>query len=120
VESTGSSLIVTIRGVERVLSLRSHLEIPLEHVVGAERDAEEATRWWHGVRGSGTHVPGLFAAGTFHEHGERIFWDVRHPENAIAIRLRGERFSRLVVDVDDPDETVSLIRAALAPPPDPR
>ena len=115
VKVTDGSLVVAIEGADRIWALKSRLEVPLEHVLGAERDSEEASGWWHGVRALGAHVPGVISAGRFHEHGERVFWDVHDPEKAIAIRLLDERFARLVVEVEDPDETVSRINAALAP-----
>ena len=113
VELATDTLIVRIRGADRIWALKSRLEIPLTHVVGAERDEAEARRWWHGIRAPGTNVPGVITAGTFHQHGERVFWDVHHPENAIAIRLRDERYSRLVIEVADPDSTIAAINAAV-------
>ena len=106
-------LIVRVRGADRIWALKSRLEIPLAHVVGAERDEAEARRWWHGIRAPGTNVPGVITAGTFYQHGERVFWDVHHPENAIAIQLRDERYSRLVIEVADPDSTIAAINAAV-------
>jgi DNA-binding transcriptional regulator LsrR (DeoR family) len=61
----------------------------------------------------GTEVPGVITAGTFYEHGERVFWDVHHPERAIALSLRDERYAKLVVEVEDPEATIAAIEAAL-------
>ena len=116
VEISDGSLVVSIHGADRIWSFKSRLEVPLEHVEGAERDEAEARTWWHGVRAAGAHIPGVLAAGTFHGHGERVFWDVHQPENAIAIRLRDERFARLVIEVEDPDGVVSKINSAVPTP----
>lgn len=67
---------------------------------------------WHGAR-SGAHVPGVLVAGTFHHDGERVFWDVNHPERSIAIRLRDERYSRLVIEVEDSEATASELETAV-------
>jgi hypothetical protein len=109
----GGNLIVRVRGVDKVWALKSELEIPLAHVAGAERDQEEASRWYHGIRLPGTNVPGVITAGSFYRHGERAFWDVHHPENAVAIRLRDESYGRLVVEVEDPDATIAMILNAV-------
>jgi hypothetical protein len=69
-----------------------------------------------GIRAPGTHVPGVHTAGTFHIHGERIFWDVRDASKAIVIELDDEPDSRLVVQVADPRATVALIEHAVARP----
>ena len=52
-------------------------------------------------------MPGLFAAGTFYYHGELVFGDVRHPEQAIIVSLQHERFKKLIVEVENPYETVT-------------
>jgi hypothetical protein len=112
-EITSDALVIRVVGADRIWALKSRLEVPLAHVVGAEPDEKEARRWWHGIRAPGTNLPGVITAGTFYQHGERVFWDVRHPEKAVAIRLRDERYSRLVIEVDDPDGTVAAINAAV-------
>ena len=61
------------------------------------------------MRAPGTHIPGVFAAGTFHKDGEKIFWDVRDATRAVVIELRDESFARLVLEVEDPEATVDLI-----------
>ena len=107
------SLIVHVEGMDRLWSLRSRLEIPLAHVVGAEADPEVARGRWQGIRSGGTRVPGVITAGTFHHEGERVFWDVHNPGKAIAIGLRDERYAMLVVEVEDPEATVATIQEAL-------
>jgi len=113
VELTEDTLSIHVRGMDRLWALRSHLEIPLSHVSGAEAAKEAARGWWQGIRSGGTHVPGVITAGTFHQEGERVFWDVHDPEKAIVIGLRDERYARLVIEVEDPPGTVAAIEEAL-------
>ena len=87
--------------------------MPLEHVLGVARDEQEARQLVSRGAAPGTGVPGVITAGTFHEHGERVFWDVHHADKAIAISLRDESYAKLVIDVDDPDATITAIEAAL-------
>ena len=113
VELAENALIVHVRGMDRLWALRSRLEIPLAHVVGAEVEPEIAQGWRSGIRAPGTHVPGVITAGTFYQEGERVFWDVHHPEKTVVIRLRDERYARLVIEVEDPPTTVAAIREAI-------
>ena len=113
VELAEDTLVIHVLGMDRLWALRSRLEIPLSHVSGAEAAPEVARRWWQGLRSGGTHVPGVITAGTFHQEGERVFWDVHDPEKAIVIRLRDERYERLVIEVEDPPATVAAIQEAL-------
>lgn len=108
----GGTLVVRVRGMDKVWALKSELQIPLEHVAGAERDEEEAQHWYHGMKMPGANIPGVITAGTFYQHGERAFWDVHQPESAVAIRLHDESYGRLVVGVDDPDATVAMVNRA--------
>ena len=114
VELTENALIVHVRGMDRLWALKSRLEIPLAHVVGAEVDPEVAQEWRKGIRASGTHVPGVITAGTFYQEGERVFWDVHDPEKTVVIQLRDERYARLVIEVDDPPATAAAIQGVLS------
>ena len=117
IEITPQALIVHITGSDRLWALKSHLEIPLEHVVGASQEAEEAHAWLKGLVHRGlTHVPGVLSAGTFHHQDNRVFWDVHDPNKAIAINLKDDRYSRLVVEVDDPAATLAAIAKAIQIP----
>jgi len=113
VELTQDTLIVRVRGMDRLWSLRSRLEIPLSHVLDAEADTQVAREWQKGLRAPGTHVPGVITAGTFFQDGDRVFWDVRDPEKTMVIRLEDERYTRLVIEVEDPRATVAAIEEAI-------
>lgn len=106
-------VVFDVLGTHQLWALRSRLEIPLTHIAGVERDPEQVGRWWHGWKLLGTDVPGLFAAGTFHYHGELVFWDVRDPERTIVVSLIHERYKKLIVEVEDPETTVDTLRFAL-------
>ena len=105
--------VFTVEGLDKLWSFRSRLELPLAHITAVEHNPEAVGRWWHGVKMIGTDVPGLFAAGTFYYHGELVFWDVRHPEHAIIVELQHERYKKLIVEVDDPADTVAKLRRAI-------
>lgn len=102
-----------VEGSDKLWAFKSSLEIPLEHIVGIRTDPEEARGWWHGVRMAGTNFPGVITAGTFIQHGNWVFWDVRNPENAVVISLRDERYEALVIEVEDPEAAVRLVMAML-------
>jgi hypothetical protein len=109
----GDVLTVVVRGFDKLWSMKSQLDIPIAHVRGAAVDpaiVHEPKGW----RGPGSNVPGVITAGTFHQDGKRIFWDVHHGDNAVVIELQHDSFERLVVEVDDPYAAVALIESALA------
>jgi hypothetical protein len=112
VELAQDALIVHVEGMDRLFALRSRLEVPLSHVEGAEADPEEAQRRWHGIMERGIWVPASITAGTFYQEGELVFWDVHDPEKTVVIRLKDERYRRLVIEVEDPEATVARVNEA--------
>lgn len=107
----GDLAIFEVQGLHKVWVLKSRLKIPLAHIQGARRDPD-AVHGWKGWKAPGTYLPGLIAAGTFHLHGERIFWDVVHAENAIVVDLDDDTYSQLIIEVEHPDATVEFLSAA--------
>ena len=74
-------LTLHVRGADQLWAFKSSLEIPLRHVAGIRADSTIAHGWWHGIRMPGTNIPGVLTAGTFYQHGKRVFWDVHNPDN---------------------------------------
>lgn len=118
VELTEDLLIVHVKGFDKVLSLKSKLKVPLTHVKGAESGPTIMEQWQRLRLGArvGTNLPGVIKAGSFYHFDgerERVFWDVRHPQKALAINLTDEHYTRLIVEVDDPSLTVARIEEAV-------
>jgi hypothetical protein len=115
IELTPTRLIVHVRGLERVLTFKSQLEIPLTHVITAEIAPISGEEWasWSVLRAAGTALPGIIRAGSFLQRGEWVFWDVRSPEKAVTIQLADEHYVKLVVEVADPVATATAITEAI-------
>ncbi len=104
------NLVIHVRGADQFWALKSTLEIPLQHIAGVRADPKIARGWWHGIKMIGTDMPGVLHAGTFYQHGHRIFWDVHDPEKTIVIELRHEKYGELIVEVADVAVAVEMIR----------
>ena len=108
----GQDLVVEMTGLDKLWAHKSKLTIPLAHVRGATMDPGILGEP-KGIRAPGTHVPGMITAGTFHQNGEKVFWAVRDAQKAVVVELTDdERFTRLVVEVDDPRAAVALVEQA--------
>jgi hypothetical protein len=108
----GDHLVVVMEGLDKLWAFKGSLTIPLSNVRGVTADPGIAAEP-KGIRAQGSHVPGVIIAGTFRQDGEKIFWDVRDPSKAVVVELADEQYARLVVQVDDPRTTVTLIENAL-------
>ena len=103
------NLTIEVQGLDKLWSLTSRLEIPVEHVI----DVRPADDHVEGIRMPGTYIPGVITAGTFVQEGNSVFWDVHDPTKAIALDLQDERYSKLIIEVADPTETISALKHAL-------
>lgn len=106
-------LILEVQGWHQLWTFKRRLEIPLANITQIYADPSTKLGWWKGIRLPGTHIPGYIIAGTFYKDGQRIFWDVRNPKNTIVIDLKDERYNQLIVEVENPKETVKEIQSSL-------
>jgi len=105
-------LIITMHGARKLLALKSELSVPLSSVKSVTaglqwKDTPKPLEKRFGANGFG------YFGGTFAQHGNKVFYDIRKKEDAIVITLKNEDFESLVIGVDNPDETVALINDAL-------
>lgn len=122
VDIVGSELVIEMKGIRKLGTFKNEIAIPLTSVRGATVDSELPTNWpgfkksgeWPGRKILGTDFYGQYLGGTFVQDGDRVFWDVAHPENAIVIVLNDNDFERLYIEVDEPEQTVKLIETALS------
>lgn len=116
IECTEQALVVHIQGADKFWALKSQMQVPWSHVLFAEQDPAVVEHWdtldWSALRAPGTYFPGVIKAGSFRSSGQWMFCDVHDPHNAITIRLADEQYTRLVVEVADPDATISAIEQA--------
>lgn len=112
----GGTAVLEPRGWSRIWTLRRRVVIPISAIRRVRRAPADLVRGiWHGWRLPGTQLPGVIIAGSYLKDGEWTFWDVRGKgARAIEIGLSGTRYSRLVVDVADPDAEVARLTAARA------
>jgi hypothetical protein len=106
-------LVVEQSTLEKILSLRGTIRVPLADVIGASIDPSVGSER-RGIRVPGTHIPGLYVAGTFRHDDVKTFWNIRRGTNAVVVSLADGDLDRLVIEVDDPHGTVASINAATA------
>lgn len=113
---TSTRAVFEPQGWSRVWALKRRIKVPLAAIRLVRRaPAGVGSGWWKGLRLPGTHLPGVIVAGSYLVEGQWEFWDVRgEGRSAIEVHLSGTRYSRLVVDVADPDAEVRRLQATLS------
>lgn len=111
----GETLDIQVQGMHKLWALKSSLRIPLADVRDVRHDPERAKRMFPGARVPGTHIPYVYTAGTFYQADFRPdFWSVRNADRAIVIQCAVDAaYDEIIVEVEDPVETVHRISAAL-------
>ncbi|HTX69165.1 MAG TPA: hypothetical protein VMH50_08460 [Thermoleophilia bacterium] len=108
-------LVVEFEGWDRVWCAERQIVVPLASVKDAYVDLElKSETPWIAAGRTDELLDYAVAAGPMYVQGRREFWDVHHPERAIVIELTGEHYTRLVIEVGDPEGTVDAINEAVS------
>ena len=117
---TGDTAVCEVLGAHKLWAFKHRIEFALRNVRDVRRP-EPGFRfgWWLGWRLPGTHIPGVFVAGSYYKDGKWTFCDVRRIDRAIIVELEHERYATLIVEVEDPERDVERLRrtAKLDQPP---
>jgi hypothetical protein len=109
VEVSEHGLTIHMEGIDRFLAMRRRLDIPLDHIVSVEPEAEVGA----GLRGLASRVPGVLAPRTLHQQSGRPLLAPPALGHTLAIGLWNERYQRVVVNVEDPHAAAGAIRRAV-------
>lgn len=110
------TLSVRLTRRERLAGLLRDVDVPLAAVrdVGVVPDGAAAAR---GLRSPGLGLPGVRLVGTWRGRGHRALVVVHGRRPAVRIRLEGERWTELLLGVEDPHATAAAVRRAAAADP---
>jgi hypothetical protein len=97
-----------IIGLHKLWAFKSEIKIPNDHIINAYQD-ETKIKDWYMAKLIGTNMPYVLNAGTFYQDGGKIFMDVAKKEKAIIIELKDENYKQLIIEVEDPLESINVI-----------
>lgn len=111
VTADNDHFVFDIVGLHKLWSFKDQIRIPREHIARAHKNIGSLPLW-KGLRMPGIHVPFLITAGTYYKRGGKNFWDVVRKRNAIVVELKNDKYKRLIIEVENPDETLSLLNSS--------
>lgn len=109
-----SNLFIALKGIDTFLTCKNKLNIPLKHIVSVAPYKGEYNSCFKGIRRPGINIPGMVTAGTFYQAGQKIFWDVKNSDKSIIIALKDNSFTRIIIEVDNPEESIKSIQNSLS------
>ncbi len=108
------TLTIRLEGYERILAFRRELVIPLDQVRQITPNGSSLATFYKGWMIPGTHVMGLYAAGTFHKNNKRDFWHVRYGEQTVTLDLEGHSYDRVILGVEDAHQFIEELNTRIA------
>jgi hypothetical protein len=105
---TNDAVTVLLSAIERAEAVHGDVSVPRAAVVSAQV-APDGLDEVHGLRMPGTALPGVIMVGTWRDK-ERVTFAVCHGRRpAVVLELTGQRYDRIVVTVDNPEEVVASL-----------
>lgn len=105
-------LAVHLRGWDRLFALARRFVVPVDAVSSVIARPRAGIPL--GVRVGGAYVPRVIAAGRYRRWGgEWSFWCVHRARTVVVVELEGHKYSRLVLEVDEPEATAAVLASAL-------
>lgn len=106
-----ANLRVELTLAEQILGVHGSLTVPGNQVVGAQALGKG---WWKtlGLR-IGTALPWVMLAGTFIRKGDLAYVSWTRGKQVLQINLKGNRYSRILVGVDDAKALAEDINVAI-------
>jgi hypothetical protein len=120
IEIVEDRLKIEILGWDKLWSFKSRFDIPIENVSDVRVGNDLPKFGFRGWRAPGTCLPGILVAGSYYKQGKWTFWDVHDMKNAIEIDLQNERYAMLMIETEDREAAIKLIREWISPAPVPR
>lgn len=111
VKIENQKLLVIPQGINKIAALKNKIEVPIQHVVGASIDTGILNDS-KGLRAPGASFPGYWA-GSFKKSGEESFFNIKRGNKPVVIQLKNEKYTRLVLGVDNPENIVDLINNSI-------
>ena len=103
---------IDFTGVERLLTLKGHLEVPMRDIASARVASLSEVRQGLGWRVGGSYWPGRLVTGHFtvrDQPGARQLWCVQRDVEVLVIETRLERPRRIVLQHPDRHDIAWLI-----------
>lgn len=108
----GDSLVIEPEGkVSKFASLKRRMEIPLSSIRSVSTENVKDIK---GMRIGGTALPPHFAGHFYVFTDSRIFYALSNREKCVTIETDGFTYQKVVVQVEDKEQTAEMIRQALA------
>lgn len=110
IDITATTLHIRFTGPERVAGLLRDQHLPLTAVTSADV-VPDGLAAVHGLRAPGLGLPGFRKIGTWRRRHGRSLVVTRRGRPALRVRLTGQRYEELLLDVAEPERAAAELSA---------
>jgi len=110
VEIGKDHVVFKLEGAQKFLALKNSVRIPLKNIESVS--SETVKPLWLAAR-IGTHMPGVFMAGTFWTGEGKTFYYVRNRSKCVTLKLKDHGYSKVVFEVDDKESVTRDLRKVI-------
>ena len=112
----GDKLVFEIHGLDKFLSLKRSISVPLVHIISVSTD-KASWETLKQIRIAGSGLSGVVKDGTFlAPDGTISFFEMHDPSKCITVNLKDDQYKKIVFQVDDKDAVALMINEALKKP----
>lgn len=96
---------IEITGWDKIWSFKGSLTIPKDSISKVYKHDGQLRPPWR--RWPGTALPRVIIAGTYYGQGRKEFWNTHFRKSTLVFDLHDAEYTRIVVDVEDPDKILA-------------
>lgn len=104
----GDNVIVEVMGIHQFWSLKRKIVFAKKNIIRVQLGAKPLRP--APFRAPGTYIPKLIIAGIYYGRKRKEFWDVGFKKDVIEIDLNNEKYTKIVVNVENPAEVMKLLQ----------
>jgi hypothetical protein len=110
VEIGKKEVVFKLEGAQKFLAVKGSVRIPFENIAGVS--TEKVKPLWVAGR-VGTHLPGVFMAGTFWTRRGKTFYYAKDRSKCITLLLRNHQYRWVVFEVRNKELVALQLRQAI-------
>ena len=104
---TDEAVKISLNGLNKLWAFKGQVIIQREAIEKVYIRSADIRPPWRRV--AGTHIPTIYAAGTYHGLAGREFWNARFHNDCVVFDLSGYEYSRVVIDVLNAQELIAAL-----------
>jgi hypothetical protein len=110
VEIGKKEVVFKLEGAQKFLAVKSSVRIPFKKIAGVS--TEKAKPLWLAGR-VGTHLPGVFMAGTFWTRQGKTFYYVKDRSKCVTLNLKNHQYKKVVFQVKNKEFVALRLKEAI-------